>query len=243
MTRKYIVGNWKMNGAAAQAQAFTSTLAQHLQVQPETFTTKRKIIVCPPFPYLGIFRQQNFFEVGGQDCSPHPQGAFTGEVSATMLRDVGCGFVLVGHSERRQYHQESNDLVKQKAETALAMGLKVILCLGETASQRKAQEAENTVTQQLQESLPVGATPDTLLVAYEPVWAIGTGAPPTFLQIQEMHSHLHQVMAEKKFPLLYGGSVTPENAASFLALPLVDGLLVGGASLQIHDFWAIIQGQ
>lgn len=246
MSLKYIVGNWKMNGTVAAAQDFAAGLFDRLQNQTISFCTKKKIILCLPFPYLLPLLKavpEGGFEGGGQDCSPHLQGAYTGDISAGMLRDVGCHFVLVGHSERRQHHLETNNLVKKKAEAALEAGLKVILCVGETLAQREAEEAEITVTKQVLESLPAGAAPNNLLIAYEPVWAIGTSLTPTSTQIQDMHSHLRKLIKRKQTYLLYGGSVTPQNAVSILNLPNVDGVLVGGASLRIDDFWGIIKSE
>jgi triosephosphate isomerase len=183
--------------------------------------------------------------IGGQDCHADPSGAHTGDVSAEMIADAGGKLVIVGHSERRADHGESDAVVKAKAKAALAAGLTIILCVGETETQRDGGQATSVVGSQLAGSLPEGTTAENCIVAYEPVWAIGTGRTPTGEEIAAMHGHIraslrkHVGEAADRMRLLYGGSVKPSNAAEILALEDVDGALVGGASLKAEDFLAI----
>lgn len=228
---KYIVGNWKMNGSQALAGALVPRVAS-LAAQ---VGSKAEIVLCPPAPLLpevGRRMQGSFLALGAQDVSPHKDGAYTGDVSAAMLKEAGCRYVIVGHSERRQYHAESDVLVKAKAEAALAGGLIPIVCIGETLAQREAGQAKEVVKTQLA-SLPGGQ----FLLAYEPVWAIGTGRTPTLSDIAEMHAHIGAMV---KAGVLYGGSVKAANAADILQTPGVAGVLVGGASVNAEEFCGII---
>jgi len=183
--------------------------------------------------------------LGGQDCHAAEKGAYTGDVAAPMLKDAGAGYVIVGHSERRQYHGETDAAVKAKAEAALKAGLTAIVCVGETRAEREAGKAIAVVSAQVRGSLPPAGSPETVVVAYEPVWAIGTGLTPTPADVADMHGAirvlLRQVYGEAggKMRILYGGSVKPTNARELLSLANVDGALVGGASLKATDFMAI----
>ncbi len=207
------------------------------------------LLVCPPatllFPVAEALRG-SAVALGGQDCHSERSGAHTGDISAEMLRDAGCSYVIVGHSERRADHGESDALVRAKAEAARAAGLTPVVCVGESAGQRQAGAALAVIERQVSESLPRAGDPADLAIAYEPVWAIGTGLSATPTDVAEAHSHIRALLAHlvgeaaaATVRVLYGGSVKPETAAALLAVPDVDGALVGGASLKAEDFWAI----
>tara|TARA_B100001123_G_scaffold169358_1_gene194681 strand:+ start:172 stop:909 length:738 start_codon:yes stop_codon:yes gene_type:complete len=238
-----IAGNWKMNGDISMANELARAIRQGGQGD------KCEYLVCPPFtalPAVAHAIRGSEIALGGQDCHPELSGAHTGDVSVAMLNDVGCKFVIVGHSERRSNHDETNDVVKAKAETAIACGLKAIVCVGESEVSRDAGEALMVVGDQLKNSLPDNANPSNTVIAYEPIWAIGTGRVPSIEQISEMHIEIQGVVAQqigtdlaKLTQILYGGSVNPENAPDILATEAVGGALVGGASLKAESFLAI----
>jgi len=238
-----IAGNWKMNGLS-QDLGEAKALAQALKAHPP----KARIVVCPPATLISRLAAaaEGVYELGGQDCHPKPSGAYTGDISAEMLRDAGATWTIVGHSERRQYHGESDALVAAKAKAAWRAGLGAIICLGETEAERNAGREEVIVHRQLAESVPEGATAANCAIAYEPVWAIGTGRTPTAADIARMHEHIREVLtarfgaAGRGVEILYGGSVKPDNAREILAVAEVGGALVGGASLKSKDFLAII---
>ena len=210
-----------------------------------------EMLICPPFPYLdsvAITLKQSGLALGAQDCHPRERGAHTGDVSAHMLRDIGCTYVIVGHSERRADHGETDALVKAKAETAISAGLSVIICVGETEKERDAGKTNTVVARQIEGSVPKTSSAGNTVIAYEPVWAIGTGKTPSAADVQDVHSMMRATVAEilafreaDQMRLLYGGSVKPSNAKELMALADVDGALVGGASLNSEDFWAIAQ--
>ena len=241
---KLIAGNWKMNGLAADL-AEVQTLHDALADEPASC----RVAICPPSTLITRMAAPAgaLIEIGGQDCRAEAGGAFTGGVSAAMLRDAGAGLVIVGHSERRQEFGESDALVASKAEAAAEAGLQPIICVGETLAQREAGEAVEVVRRQVMHSLPLAVAGKPFAVAYEPVWAIGTGLTPTLEQIEEVHRAVRGAMIERlglavaTVPILYGGSVKPDNAREILATPEVGGALVGGASLKAKDFLAIIQ--
>lgn len=241
-SRPYIVGNWKMNGLRAQlaeARAIDRGAARHPGVD---------VGIAPPFTLIGAMAEAaEAISVGGQDCHISASGAFTGDVSAPMLADAGAGFVIVGHSERRAMHGEKDDVVKAKAEAALAAGLSVIVCVGETEAQRDAGKAEDVVTKQVGASLPKGESAIAgITVAYEPVWAIGTGRVPSTDDVAAMHQAIRAKLLAiygedgAGVRILYGGSVNAGNAAELLAVDEVGGALVGGASLTAESFLAIV---
>ena len=185
--------------------------------------------------------------VGAQDCHYAEKGAHTGDVSPVMLKNIGCDYVIVGHSERRTNHHETNELIAQKAEAAINAGLKVIICIGETEKERDAGQTIDVCTKQIMGSVPEIATAQNTVIAYEPVWAIGTGRTPTTAEVEEVHAAIRKVVSKKlgrananKMRILYGGSMKPTNAKELIALPDVDGGLIGGASLKVADFMAII---
>jgi len=241
MRRQLIAGNWKMHGSHS---ANAELLAGIAGARPFGCD----VAVCVPFPYLSetaVALAGTDVRWGAQDVSAHEQGAYTGEVSAAMLVEFGCRYAIVGHSERRQYHGETDQLVADKAKAALARGLTPIVCVGETLAQREAGETEAVVKRQLSAVIhALGHCAGEMVVAYEPVWAIGTGKVATPEQAQAVHALLRaQLKAATahadSMQLLYGGSMKPDNAASLLAQPDIDGGLIGGASLKAADFIAI----
>ena len=241
MRRKLVAGNWKMNGSHS---ANAELLAGIAAARPFACD----VAVCVPFPYLSetaVALAGSDLRWGAQDVSVHPQGAYTGEVSAAMLAEFGCRYAIVGHSERRQFHAETDQLVADKAKAALARGLTPIVCVGETLAQREAGETEAVVKRQLSAVIhTLGHCAAEMVVAYEPVWAIGTGRVATPEQAQAVHALLRaQLKAATPqadaMKILYGGSMKPDNAASLLAQPDIDGGLIGGASLKAADFIAI----
>ena len=240
--RKLAAGNWKMNGVAAALSEVTALLADHPAPGCE-------MLLCPPatlIAAMAALAKGQALQVGGQDCHAKPSGAHTGDISAPMLADAGASHVILGHSERRADHGESDDTVRLKAEAALAAGLVAVVCVGETEAQRDAGQTLAVVGAQIKGSVPDGATAQNLVIAYEPVWAIGTGRTPTLAEIADVHAFLRAELTARFGPeaagmrLLYGGSVKPSNAAEIFALPHVDGALVGGASLKASDFGAIV---
>jgi triosephosphate isomerase len=243
--RPLVAGNWKMYGLGADLGELVA-LGNALAANPPACD----VLVCPPATLLSRAASvaAGVFAVGGQDCHAKSSGAFTGDVSAEMLGDAGASFVILGHSERRQYHGESNADVAAKALAARRAGLTAIICLGETAAQREAGTHNEICSTQLDESVPMDATAHNTVIAYEPVWAIGTGKTPTNAEIAAMHAHIRGCLVRllgegaRELRILYGGSVKPDNAADILNLPEVDGALVGGASLKVRDFLRIIDG-
>jgi triosephosphate isomerase len=238
-------GNWKMNGVKTSIEQVEALKARLAETAP-----KCDVMLCPPATLVAAMADATQFcsiSVGGQDCHPAASGAHTGDISAEMLADAGATAVIVGHSERRADHGETNEVVSAKAEAAHRAGLTAIICLGETLAQREAGETLAVVHEQLKASLPEGSTGANTIIAYEPVWAIGTGHTPTTTQVGEVHQALRGglsalVGAEEaaKIRILYGGSVKPDNAAELMAVGDVNGALVGGASLKADDFAKII---
>jgi triosephosphate isomerase len=247
MRRGLVVGNWKMNGSTDANAA----LLQALRAQLGSFDGA-DVAVCPPFPYLqqvASLLQGSNIDLGAQNVALEAQGAYTGEVSATMLKDVGCRLVIVGHSERRALYGESSELVAEKFVRAQTEGLTPILCVGETLQQREAGQTLAVVTEQLQRVIDLAgiAALQASALAYEPVWAIGTGKTASPEQAQEVHEHLRSVVAQSDtavaqgMQILYGGSVKADNAAELFAMADIDGALVGGAALVAQDFAVIAQ--
>ena len=244
MRRKIVAGNWKLHGSRRFATELVSEIAGGLPLPGV------EIVILPPLPYLGDLIEDfegHDIAFGAQDVSQNEKGAYTGEVSATMLVDVGARYGLVGHSERRQYHRESSELVAEKFVAARHAGLVPILCVGETLEQREAGQTEEVIASQLGPVLALAGVGgfDGAVVAYEPVWAIGTGRTASPEQAQDVHAFIrgqiraHDARIADSLPLLYGGSVKPDNAAELFAQADVDGGLVGGASLVAADFLAI----
>ena len=242
--RPLVAGNWKMNGTRASL----AELARIRDAVVGGAAGRAEALVCPPATLVAAAAalcDGTPLRIGGQDCHANAKGAHTGDISAEMLQDAGATYVIVGHSERRMDHQESNATVKAKAEAGLRAGLRVILCVGETRAEREGGRAEAIVGAQLAGSLPSGGSAANLVVAYEPVWAIGTGLTPTAADVAEMHAFIRAELLRHVpgqgdgMRILYGGSVKPGNAAQLMGLANVDGCLVGGASLTAADFGAI----
>jgi triosephosphate isomerase len=242
--RPLIAGNWKMNGLQADAVALARSVAAGTR---QAAWTDREVLVCPPTTLLktvvDVVKGSGVM-VGGQDCHAKPNGAHTGDVAAEMLADVGCSHVIVGHSERRTNCGETDTIVRAKAEAAWRAGLLPIVCIGETLAERDAGKTLTVLESQLKGSVPAGATAAKLVVAYEPVWAIGTGKTPTTPEVASAHAHIRIVLGglmgeAAGVRLLYGGSVKGSNAAELLAATDVDGALIGGASLNAEEFLAI----
>jgi len=243
--KKLIAGNWKMNGTMNEAIKLSQGIVKTLQAEPDLLQGN-EFLVCPPYHHLIAVQVELSLAVslGAQDCSPFENGAYTGDISAQMLKDVNCKYVILGHSERRQYYSESNMLVRQKANMAIDQEMKVIICVGETEEQRDAGEQQEIVGRQLIESLPEVARAEDIVIAYEPVWAIGTGKTATTEDISQMHAFLRETLTgriddARQVRILYGGSVKPMNASDIFAVPNVDGALIGGASLKVEDFIGI----
>jgi triosephosphate isomerase (TIM) len=245
--RPLIAGNWKMNGLKSSRSEFEAMLAGAPEV-----AVKADLLVCPPATLIAAFAEQargsKTLGVGAQDCHPKPSGAHTGDISAEMLADAGATAIIVGHSERRADHGETDVLVRQKAEAAWRAGLTAIVCIGETQHQRDAGQTLDICRGQLNLSLPEGARSDNLVVAYEPVWAIGTGLTPTVGDVEQIHRFIREFLMARlsregaRIRILYGGSVKPSNARELMAVANVNGALVGGASLKAADFLAIASG-
>jgi len=245
--RPLIAGNWKMNGLKSSRSEFEAMLAGAPEV-----AVKADLLVCPPATLIAAFAEQargsKTLGVGAQDCHPKPSGAHTGDISAEMLADAGATAIIVGHSERRADHGETDVLVRQKAEAAWRAGLTAIVCIGETQHQRDAGQTLDICCGQLNLSLPEGARSDNLVVAYEPVWAIGTGLTPTVGDVEQIHRFIREFLMARlsregaRIRILYGGSVKPSNARELMAVANVNGALVGGASLKAADFLAIASG-
>src|SRR5712675_1592137 len=239
-----IAGNWKMNGLRADALALAKSVAGGVQ---QAGWRDREVLICPPATLILAVAEAVMASgllVGGQDCHAKPSGAHTGEIAAEMLRDCGASHVIVGHSERRADCGETDAVVRAKAEAAWRAGLLPIVCIGETLAAREAGKTLAVLEAQLKGSVPAGATAARLVVAYEPVWAIGTGKTPTTAEVAAAHAHIRKVLAgltpdAGAVRLLYGGSVKGSNAAELLAAGDVDGALIGGASLKADEFLAI----
>lgn len=243
MSKKLIAGNWKMNGSLAANEALVQAMLAGIGQPPA------EVALCAPAPYLAqlqVLLQGSPIAWGSQDVSAHEQGAYTGEISVAMLKDFGCRYAIVGHSERRQYHGETDEIVAAKAQRALSSGITPIVCVGETLAEREANETESVVKRQPATVIhTVGHCITEIVVAYEPVWAIGTGKTATPEMAQAVHAVLRAQLAAattnpKRVHILYGGSMNAANAASLLAQPDIDGGLIGGASLKAADFLQIV---
>ncbi|MBI2978858.1 MAG: triose-phosphate isomerase [Rhodospirillales bacterium] len=246
--RPLIAGNWKMNGLLSDGVTLAGELVALMKGR---LNPAFDMVVCPPFTVIadvGKAIAGSGIALGAQDCHAAEKGAHTGDISAVMLADLGCRFVIVGHSERRTNHGETDAIVKAKAEAVVARRLTAIVCIGETEAERDAGNTLDVVKAQLAGSLPGKASATSVVVAYEPVWAIGTGRTPSDDEVQEVHALIRARLADAlgaeeaaRLRVLYGGSMKPDNAHALLALPDVDGGLIGGASLKSRDFWAIAE--
>jgi triosephosphate isomerase len=245
--RPLIAGNWKMNGLKSSMAEFEAMLADAPRV-----VGKADLLVCPPATLIAAFAEKAWdsksLSIGAQDCHPKPSGAHTGDISAEMLADAGATAIIVGHSERRADHGESDGLVRKKTEAVWRAGLTAIVCIGESLHQRDVGQTLDVCRGQLNGSLPENARSNNLLVAYEPVWAIGTGLTPTAADVEQIHKFIRELLIARfngegaRIRILYGGSVKPSNAAELMAVKNVNGALVGGASLKAADFLAIARG-
>ncbi|MBT2557851.1 triose-phosphate isomerase [Hymenobacter sp. ISL-91] len=253
MRKNIVAGNWKMNTTLAEAQALISEIV-HMVQDETTGAPAVEVVVCPPFPFLlpvgKLLPQGGQFHLGAQNCHQKASGAFTGEVAAPMLQSVGCEYVLLGHSERRQYFREDDELLSQKLKAALAAGLKPIFCVGETLETREQGDTFKHLEKQLQDGLFHLSNEefDQVTVAYEPIWAIGTGKTATSAQAQEVHAFIREQIARAydakaalATSILYGGSCNAQNARELFSQPDVDGGLIGGAALKSRDFTDIIK--
>jgi len=244
--KKYFVANWKMGLSFLETRSLTLELLT--QLDPKT-AQHHTIVLCPTALALGSVSNQILdtnLTLGSQDCSAHESGAYTGEVSAKSLQELSCSHVILGHSERRSYHHETNDLVAQKVLMVQRHAITPIVCVGESMRERENGTALKALELQLKNSLPTNCNQNQLIIAYEPIWAIGTGKIPQTQEIEEVHIHLKHVLKEHfqdnaiDIPLLYGGSVKPDNAQEILLQPHVDGVLIGGASMKTDSFLQII---
>ncbi|MBZ0129949.1 MAG: triose-phosphate isomerase [Rhodobacteraceae bacterium] len=243
MRRRLAAGNWKMNGL----RAALDEVAKLAEAQPDPAA---EVVLCPPATLIRAMSKvcaDNCVTIGAQDCHENQSGAHTGDISAEMLADAGAEYVILGHSERRETYRETDELVRRKTRAAWAAGLRAIVCIGETEDERIAANTLDIIGGQLASSLPDAATGENLVVAYEPVWAIGSGRVPTLDEIGEVHDFIRNRLEHRfgngvgrSVRLLYGGSMNPDNAAEIIAVPNVDGGLVGGASLKAEDFSRII---
>ncbi|MGE0239862.1 MAG: triose-phosphate isomerase [Parvibaculaceae bacterium] len=236
--RPLVAGNWKMNGTTASLKE-----ARLLAGMLKDVRLKCEVMICPPATLISTIRtvvKGAKIRLGGQDCHWHAHGAHTGDISPEMLKDAGCSAVIVGHSERRTDHGETDDIIRRKAEAAHRAGLTAIICIGETLEQRKAGQTLAVIARQLKGSVPAAATAADSVIAYEPVWAIGTGLTPTTAEVGEVHQSIRQ-QTDSQMRILYGGSVKPANASELMAVANVNGALVGGASLKAADFIGIIK--
>ena len=240
--KKLIAGNWKMNCLQEQGSA----LAKAVAAEVKTGKFDCDFLICPPFTLLGLIKKclrGTKIALGAQDVHYDTFGAHTGDISPLMLKDLGCTYTLIGHSERRVDHFEKNELICKKAVAAHQAGLNTVICIGETAAEREEGKTIKVCQNEINGSVPADATAKNTVIAYEPIWAIGTGKTPTAADVQEVHAAIRAALAKKlgktvanKMRILYGGSVKPSNAAELLSLPDVDGALIGGASLKADDF-------
>lgn len=239
----FIAGNWKMHGLKSEALDLVVALGKGLQSSERHCD----VAIFPPATLLSTlseFCQQYTIGLGGQDCFYEERGAFTGDISPIMLKDAGCQYVLLGHSERRSLHEETSIAVHKKAKTAHKAGLITVICIGETLEHKENGQTLTVLQEQIVESIPKTATPGNTIIAYEPVWAIGTGKTPSLAEITEIHHFIHDSLLkpfEKPFRILYGGSVKSGNAREIIEIEHVNGLLVGGASLEAEEFLRIIK--
>jgi triosephosphate isomerase len=250
MRKKIVAGNWKMNMDLAEGLKFTESIEKYFRDKP---SARAQVILCTPFIHLAgasEILKHGKVALGAQNCAAEASGAYTGEVSAWMVKSTGAEYVIIGHSERRMYYHEDDRLLNKKTQMAINSGLKVIFCCGESLAERESKQHFVIVKRQLEEglfTLPVEQM-DMIVIAYEPVWAIGTGLTASPEQAQEMHEYIRGLVKEKygndcakKLPILYGGSCKPSNAAEIFSKPDVDGGLIGGAALKREDFTAIVE--
>jgi len=236
---KIIVANWKLNGSPTFVESyFRKFIFENSQI------SRNLVIFCPPAPFINQIQQisSRRFEIGAQDCSIYEEGAFTGEISSKILKSIYCKFCIIGHSERRDLFNENDEILQLKASRCLEMNITPILCIGESLEQKNSKKTKEVLNNQIIKSLPKQANKNNIIIAYEPIWAIGTGKIPTLEEINNIHSFIKTEIPQcKDFSLLYGGSVKSSNSKEILSLKAVDGLLVGGSSIDIDEFNKIIK--
>ncbi len=248
--KKLIAGNWKMNGTLEEARDLISGILEGLRGNPALFETC-DFLVCPPFIHMSAVKHELdgsglSVALGAQDCALTKDGAYTGDISAAMLEDLGAGYVILGHSERRQYHKERDTEIAAKAGLAHGQGLVTVICVGELEEEREAGKEKDIVGRQLAEAVPASATAENTVIAYEPVWAIGTGKTATPEDVRVMHSFIREKLQERladaaNMRILYGGSVKPSNAEELFKVENFDGALIGGASLKADQYLGIAE--
>ena len=232
---KIIVGNWKLNGSISFIKLYLNNLRYKTNHNNTNLT-----VICPPYPFINQLLSQKF-SVGAQDCSIYKQGSYTGETSAKMLKDAGCEFCLIGHSERRNIFGDTDEIISKKVSRCLEENIIPILCIGENFEQNKRNETKKVLINQINKGVPEGSSKNNLIIAYEPVWAIGTGHTPTLKEIDDIQTFIkNKIPKSKNYQLLYGGSVKSTNYKEILSLNSVDGILVGGSSLSLDEFNKIL---
>jgi triosephosphate isomerase len=244
--KKLIAANWKMNMTMAEAMDFVLHILKSSEKLPDIYN-KSELLICAPYVYLSALSplaKKGALSFGAQNCSHHEHGAYTGDISAIMLKDVGCSHVIIGHSERREDHNENNSLVNEKAKAVIENGLTAIICVGESLREREANLQEAVVERQLLESVPKNANAENAVIAYEPVWAIGTGKTPSSDDTKQMHNFIRKLLIKhynggENMRILYGGSMNSANAKDLLSMPNIDGGLIGSASLKVDDFLSV----
>ena len=233
---KIIIANWKLNGS----YSFIETYLKKIKFDSAR-NQQKCVIICPPLPFINKIHSKDLL-IGAQDCSIYTEGAYTGETSTRILKDIGCNFCITGHSERRNFIGESNEIIAKKIINCLAEQIIPILCIGESLEQKKKNKTEEILISQVQKSIPKQANMNNMIIAYEPIWAIGTGLTPTLDEITKMHTFIKNCIPQSKnFKILYGGSVKSSNCNEILAQKNVDGILVGSASIDINEFNKIIE--
>ena len=233
---KIIIANWKLNGS----YSFIETYLKKIKFDSDR-NQQKCVIICPPLPFINKIHSKDLL-IGAQDCSIYTEGAYTGETSTRILKDIGCNFCIIGHSERRSFIGESNEIIAKKIINCLAEQIIPILCIGESLEQKKKNITEEILISQVQKSIPKQANMNNMIIAYEPIWAIGTGLTPTLDEITKMHTFIKNCIPQSKnFKILYGGSVKSSNCNDILAQKNVDGILVGSASIDINEFNKIIE--
>jgi triosephosphate isomerase len=232
---KIIIANWKLNGSSSFIQSFLKNVKLE-----DKYKKPNLVIICPPFPYINQITS-NKIAIGSQDCSMYVQGSYTGETSAKMLKNIGCGFCIIGHSERRNLFNESNQIIFEKVTRCFEEDIIPVLCIGESLLQKKNKETKEVLINQIDKCIPKKENKKNIIIAYEPVWAIGSGLTPTLQDIDEIHKLIKERIPKTyNYKVLYGGSVKPSNSKEIMALKCVDGVLVGGASIDIDEFNKII---
>ena len=233
---KIIAANWKLNGS----RTFVENYLSEISIKDKN-NDKNCVVICPPFPFLSKMKATNFY-LGAQDCSSFEQGAYTGEVSAQIIKEFGCQFCIIGHSERRNVFNDNNDIISKKINNCIKNNIVPILCIGESLSQKKENLTEYILKEQIQKNLPRNIDANQFVIAYEPLWAIGTGLVPEMNDISKIHKYIKQkIFKNDNIKILYGGSVKATNYKNILNLEGVDGLLVGGASINLDEFNKIIE--